>query len=1435
MVANRPKNRENAEKGLSKTFDRRNKFFIKRFKNSLGLEVYLLENKGLGEKIYIDRQHFDRFRSSLYKFSNMTQYPPEIKLRFREKEHYSFKVLSDNESILMIYEHHHDSGSSGSLQISMDALPCLISLLYADSLDHPNDALDQLCQYHSLFQFTFAEGSESMTSNLLLRNDILSQLMKYQPKMGLKVTGHKSKNPSVAKPGAAPRSKAKSEFKPRLGEKDSVNKLKVNYESLFDRTSGVADKTPKAADSDAGGAQTGATKTTFPIPILASEVKNLTGSHFVCQFNQEEVQEFRELFLKDRSAEFFLGIEIIDAIFRKASGLKTFRFPLYYMKVTLEESGRDLFIHPDPEGRLFLNHLALANLVESFAPFTSGTGGTVASFFDTLMAQTIKITGRDDRIRLVRRLPVEETIFGRIRELLLGFEGEDGRGGLLGHLKLVGMEADLEGVNLYKAAKNDAPLVAALSSDLATIRYRAHIAPNTFYGSLLGQFLTPEKRERQVKPFSNVLAMPGIQPKSIRSLVDKLNNHDLVLLEGPPGTGKTFSILNLVIHSMITGKKLLVVSDKQAAIHALTEKITEYLVGRELQTSQGQHLKSLFDAAVKVVDKAPLVDSNLSSWSRDLKDQLKVLEQKFPEWPTFDEEGLKEVHRIDERIEQFKKHIDHHMNARLGAEANYKKRVAPKRNHATTVHDIEELTEFLAFITSDSQMTSGLVLLKGYIEDREILQRSGFREIYQFFQIPEDLGAYKETLERTLKYLTTLIKRKPRSTAAFENLFGSKVRDHEIIRFFHHRYLGLFPPGESSFLKGFRFVRSLFSHKILNEVRLISRILSHHLKVIDIVLDQSKGVVSQLVTLHHALAMYPDEPVPLCLEICRFAIDARLASDKKSPLKHNPTVHESLSEIERLMNLRDKTIKKMFVGRLGEIGRQAYTAQQSGSTSRVTSIGSLLDNLKTYSSVDAAQDVLAELREHLLDSFPVWICRKQAVPFLFPCQEGLFDLVIVDEATQCRVDDALPLLYRAQKIMVVGDEKQTVLAKDSVIDDFLFSEHDLHEHLVNSQAMGIKGGGSHIFGLVKSIKQASVMLDEHYRCPPNIIEFSNHYVYHDELKTMQWSHKGAAPSVVVDYSENKESESRRVTSGKFKGLETDMVDRFFDFVGKTVKKIEKETGRRINTETDLALCYFLLKNEPYVKEVKGSFLEKLNRGQDILDGAGAALQGKERDYIFYLWDINKGNIAAFRQGDDPDKRKGELNVLMSRPKVRAYHFLHKNFQELDHKSANIVDYLWKTYLSQKEKTHKYKFINRVERPGSEFIPWRRSSGQLMEAILEQILSQHHEGFTDFKSQYSSQNGVVVGDPFHKVDVVFYSHRSENSDEKVIGVVDLSDFGGIQRPADEIVDYYFQCLRAKPAIRPFFLFIHELATPGSRSLEALKASLLGRQSFRDEAS
>jgi hypothetical protein len=348
-------------------------------------------------------------------------------------------------------------------------------------------------------------------------------------------------------------------------------------------------------------------------------------------------------------------------------------------------------------------------------------------------------------------------------------------------------------------------------------------------------------------------------------------------------------------------------------------------------------------------------------------------------------------------------------------------------------------------------------------------------------------------------------------------------------------------------------------------------------------------------------------------------------------------------------------------------------------------------------------------------------------------------------------------------------------------------------------------------------------LDEHYRCPPEIIEYSNQYVYGHKLKIMQWRKAGAPPAVVVDHSEAKAEASTREQSGKFRGVETGMVDRFFDYVASTVRAIERETGTPINLETDVAICYFLLKNEPYVRSIKGDFLRRLRRGSDVLDGAGAALQGKERDYIFYLWDITRANIAAFRLGDDPSKRKGELNVLMSRPRRRAYHYLHKDFATLAHNTTSIADYLWMKYQRQpegKQRTAGAEPIASTEAP--------KGRGAALSGVLEQTLACDPATAPLAALLRSAQPGIVVGDASHVVDLVLTA-ADPQARATSLALVDLSQFSTSTSPGLEVRDYYFQLQRVQPRLRALCVFLPELADingPAYRSVVRALESLCG---------
>ena len=55
---------------------------------------------------------------------------------------------------------------------------------------------------------------------------------------------------------------------------------------------------------------------------------------------------------------------------------------------------------------------------------------------------------------------------------------------------------------------------------------------------------------------------------------------------------------------------------------------------------------------------------------------------------------------------------------------------------------------------------------------------------------------------------------------------------------------------------------------------------------------------------------------------------------------------------------------------------------------------------------------------------PVWLLNPEVASSLLPRTPGIFDLVIFDEASQILVENAVPALFRAKRMVVSGDEKQ---------------------------------------------------------------------------------------------------------------------------------------------------------------------------------------------------------------------------------------------------------------------------------------------------------------------------------------------------------------------------------------------------------------------------
>ena len=1387
--------------------DRWHRFTLCRALDARGLYLYELENTPKKEGLKIPLDLFDRFRALIRQADTEIAADEEKKLaletRFGGQTRFSLHWYRSKPDEVVIRSYGPDELPDAEMIVAPNALPPLLAVLHHPKLRHPNDLLARIATYHRLFAATFTEGSESITSALQLRRGLLSHVERYVPALARKTPMQNGGDDMLIEPAmlkefapvAAADARAQRTFRSRLGERDEDKRYQVDYESLF-QDPGSGPKSPAGRRRGRRATDDSATDDNepvnyFAVPLLAADVKKFDKTPFRCQLSRTDVKRLRTNFLDDRDASFYLGFEILDAIFEKRGKLQTYRFPLYYLPVRIVESGRDAILHPLEDERVYLNHFALANLVETYAP-AGQAAKRLEDFLAALLSHQFMIRGVPDRIRLLRMLPCSTDVFDRTREILLGLPGENGKGGLLAEVKVRAIECDLEGVCLYKTPQSSSPIVRALHEDLAQILSKTDTTPDAFHASLLARSLSPQSKATEATDsFSEHVSMHGPQAKSIRSLNERLNSHDLVLLEGPPGTGKTYNIANLVIHCVATKKRLLVVSDQEAAIQALAEQIQTYVVGSSRDTAEGRELEQLWRMGIKVVDELPTNTANLSKWSRQVRRMLNVDASKELDWPSAVSGYEAALARIDERIKSVVESIGTTTSRRFGHDQPWSMpAVSPRTEHPEADADIEAALAAARHVANDRALLAEFQKHIGY---RERLIELGLQDSYELFSLegrPDIAGPRLDGVSAWLKKLETA---GPVRVEDFDRIDAEDAAQgiRSVLRL---RWRQAYPPDRGWTARAATFVRSLWGQHELHQlvIELATMVSDQRL-----LWAQKEGTDPQLwealSRAHVALAPSGQKPIDVRLEL----LLAQGRSDADSA-----SVQEQLETVATLQSERDRLVRRQFLHGLGAIGRRAFESNKRGGTSRLTSILATLDRLESATSWARAADALPELQELLFEVFPIWICRKQAVPFLLPCREQTFDLVIVDEATQCRVDDAIPLLFRGRKLMAVGDERQTVLAKNSAIDDYLFDDFELDEHLRFAQARGMKGGGSHLFGLVKRIKQASVMLDEHYRCPPDIIEFSNRYVYGDQLRTMQWTMTGSPPTVMVDHSEAKTDSSERQKTGKFKGIETDMIDRFMAYVARQLRRIERETGEEINPETDAAIVYFLLKNESYIQEVKSDLMRRLHRGSDVLDGAGAALQGKERKYIFYLWDITRYNIANFRQGDDETKRKGELNVLMSRPKRRAYHYLHRDFGKLKHHTSSITDYLWRTYQA----------INRAKRKK----PVVQGSGGLMLRLVQQALGDLGPRDED------TQIEVTLGNPLYGVDVMWLAPEGRRHHSSSIGVVDLGMFMTVKDPGQEVVDYFFQLQRAIPSVMPVFGFVHEFADPNSAVIDRLKS-------------
>jgi very-short-patch-repair endonuclease len=141
-------------------------------------------------------------------------------------------------------------------------------------------------------------------------------------------------------------------------------------------------------------------------------------------------------------------------------------------------------------------------------------------------------------------------------------------------------------------------------------------------------------------------------------------------------------------------------------------------------------------------------------------------------------------------------------------------------------------------------------------------------------------------------------------------------------------------------------------------------------------------------------------------------------------------------------------------------------------------------------------NLMARCRE----AVPVWIMQLDRLLESFDPAKTRFDVVIIDEASQANLMGLLAI-YLAKKVVVVGDDEQVspdAVGQDtsevqSLIDTYL---HDFPDRNLFDPTYSLYDFATARFG-------NPVRLREHFRCAPEIIQFSNALSYRFEIQPLR--------------------------------------------------------------------------------------------------------------------------------------------------------------------------------------------------------------------------------------------------------------------------------------------------------------------------------------------
>jgi superfamily I DNA and/or RNA helicase len=702
---------------------------------------------------------------------------------------------------------------------------------------------------------------------------------------------------------------------------------------------------------------------------------------------------------------------------------------------------------------------------------------------------------------------------------------------------------------------------------------------------------------------------------SQEKVIEMIQKEKKLVIWGPPGTGKSQTITNLIASSVLKGENVLVISEKKVAldvIHTRLGNASKY----SMFIDDAENKQGFYDKLKNFIDPAPpqrTLNNDIYEIEKEIENIIYTMNQSIDLLYNHKIQGVP-IHKLYQRYLKDKDLVDV---------------LTPKSILKMFLNRFNEISfDDLTDIENKFDSKSSLI---DYLEYHKIITEFSIIAKLDTKISRSNMIEFDEFTKRFLFY-------KKRYDKAWWFLTKRKIKNEIIAK----------RKGDIEFLFPKKTIEKQYFDILFKDFSLHEYIQKNISKLNKIETKYKQLTEKEVKFLDMLLFDFKPKEIEEKAKYLNYVFDAfytgYLEDFKAKNQKYLYILDKYEEKLSELYNLLDKKKQVNIESFEMELYRNALNLSN---TKRIMDIKRILESSHKIS----IKAFINTFQLELVNSIRIWMMTPEVVSAIVPLVYGMFDLVVIDEASQMYVEKGIPAIYRAKKVVIAGDTKQlrpSSLGVGRVEDEDIYQEDGLLKD--------ISVDAKSLLDLAR-YKYKETILNYHYRSQyEELIAFSNYAFYEGKLIVSPNKKNPEKPPIEYIYVKDGIFDNRR-------NLEE----------GKTVVSLLRKILKERQNNESIGVITFNSTQRDLIENLIDEELYKRGKYQKIFetelfrkdDDEDKSLfvknienvQGDERDIIIFSVGYARGPDGIFRRQFgwlNNDGGQNRLNVAISRAKKKIY-------------------------------------------------------------------------------------------------------------------------------------------------------------------------------------